>query len=423
MKSKQITIQSYLLSTLISVEIACVAASLVFAAYLGMFNLQGIIKVLIGLFVIGTLIATATAVKNFNLFMKPLNSISELAYDLSCNDLSQQIDLDSIKHQKEICVQFEQARSHLSETLQHFTESAYSIAELSTSIDSESVQVRKMSEETDQSLSEVANRINQETERIRSALLTSKNLGDQINQIHDAFDMIEKKIVETVSISRSGDKETESLRNLTTENNQLLQSVNESVDTLSERINAINVLVDTITAISDQTNLLSLNASIEAARAGEHGRGFAVVAEEIKKLSEQSKESAEHITSNIGEIVAGAQFTVESLKKMTSKAEEQNSFTLKYGDLFNEISVHVNDISAKMNEVEGALKGVTNHKNRLISDIDEITSIAEFTQSATEEVMGRSDAQIQSVAIVQKDIDQLKAIANGLKRSVAVFKY
>ena len=422
MKYKQITIQSYLLSTLVSVEIACLAASLAFAAYLGMFNPAGIIKVAIGFLIIGALIATATAVKNFNLFMKPLNNIAALAYDLSHNDLSQQIDTE-IKHQREICEQFEMARTHLSEVLQQFTESARNIAVLSNSIDSESVHVRLMSEETDQSLSEVAKKIAQETERIRSALLSAKHLGDQINAIHDAFEMIEKNIADTVRISQNGDRETVALRALTTENNRLLQSVNTSVDTLAERINAINALVDTITAISDQTNLLSLNASIEAARAGEHGRGFAVVAEEIKKLSEQSKESAERITGNIGEIVAGAQFTVVSLKEMTLKADEQNQFTLKYGDLFNEISSHVNDINEKMNEVELSLKGVTHHKNSLIKDIDEITSIAEFSQSATEEVLERSEAQIQSVATVQKDIDQLKSIADDLRQSVALFKY
>ena len=80
------------------------------------------------------------------------------------------------------------------------------------------------------------------------------------------------------------------------------QEAQAGIDELARKSNEIGGILETITGIADQTNLLALNAAIEAARAGEHGRGFAVVAEEVRKLAEESGESATTIAELVKEI-------------------------------------------------------------------------------------------------------------------------
>ena len=99
---------------------------------------------------------------------------------------------------------------------------------------------------------------------------------------------------------------------------EFVQSTSDSATVLFDNTSKITDILDDINSVAGQTNLLALNASIEAARAGESGKGFAVVAEEIRKLSEQSKESA----VSIQEILNGL---VMEIREIYDKVEKGSS--------------------------------------------------------------------------------------------------
>ncbi len=169
------------------------------------------------------------------------------------------------------------------------------------------------------------------------------------------------------------------------------------VESLALQVNDISATLDTIRNISEQTNLLALNAAIEAARAGEQGRGFAVVADEVRTLASRSADSTEEIQRIIDKLQTESQRAVEAMEK----GRTQSNLVVEYADnattSLDQINSHIDQISGQNIQVATATEEqstVVEDINRNVEEINHLTT--ETTDIAQQ--LNQSSASLQQLS-------------------------
>ena len=310
----------------------------------------------------------------------PVKELADVATIIADGDLTKQVDIEAKGNITKLIGAFKTMVGNLQKLIGNIKTNASSTA-------SSAEEMSASAEEVNASMEQVASTV---TEVAKGAQSTSKGATDAQGA--------SKKTGES---AQAGSKAAEQVNEKMTVISQTTKEGAEKIKALGEKSQEIGKIVDTINNISEQTNLLALNAAIEAARAGEAGRGFAVVADEVRKLAEESGKATGQISDLIGGIQTEIQSSVESMDKNTKQVDEG--------------AAAVQEALKSFQAIPGLVEGV----NKSLGDM---AAVAQENAAGTEEVSSSVEQVTSSMQQVSSGAQQLSAGAEELKRLVAKFK-
>jgi methyl-accepting chemotaxis protein len=357
--------------------------------------------------------------------LAPINDIAEFADKLSAGDLTARIHAKHLLNQDEtgtLSGKLNQASENLGKMIsevfnsaQQLSNSAEQLAETSSRM-SESAQTQAAAvEEASASLEEISGSIE----------MINNNAGDQANTAGITYRAMEKLKTDNETVTEYAAKALEAAKNTTIQastGQKLMENTIEGMNSINESTKKIAETVTFISDISDQVNLLALNASIEAARAGEHGRGFAVVAEEISKLADQTASSAKNIT--------------EFVKTGLKEVERGREFVDATGEALKSIMGYISQTEEIVSRITGSAEGqavstreVLQHTKK-VTEMSESISMSTNEQMMTNQEMSKTVEQInqitQSTAAAAEEIaasaGDISSRAEALRRYMEFFK-
>lgn len=190
----------------------------------------------------------------------------------------------------------------------------------------------------------------------------------------------------------------------------------ESTERLVNRISNVKEIVGAILNISNQTNLLALNASIEAARAGESGRGFSVVADEIRGLSEQTKDATNEITDIIQALIEDANIASNSVNETTNSVENQNQMIDSTSNNFNKIRNEIDVLNNQVIELNNVINEIVNANDEISNHIEELSATSEEVAASSKEGLRITEDSVKVFTKYNELIDKVYQLAIKLKK-------
>ncbi|UPK45139.1 methyl-accepting chemotaxis protein [Paenibacillus pabuli] len=380
-------------------------------------------NVILGVTIVAFLIAMFIAFFIASIISRPIQKMNAAAMLIANGDLtSEKIVLKNKDELGTLAESFNVMTGNLREMIQSVSMTSEQVAASSEELLASAEQNTRASEQISETVEELAVGTSDQVDIVKRSSQAMSEMALGSEQIAELAQSVSVSAVDAANQSAEGNmiiqqavEQMGSVRNS-------IASLTELVTGLGERSAEIGTITEVINNIARQTNLLALNAAIEAARAGEHGRGFAVVAGEVRKLAEESSESAQKITDLVQLIQKDTDHAVQAVKVNSNETEAGIEIVTAAGQAFEQISNAVNKVAGEIQEVSAGSEEMSASTSEVVGYVGQISNIAGEAAGGVHNVSAATQQQLASMEEIASSAGSLSKMAEELQEQINKFR-
>jgi methyl-accepting chemotaxis protein len=367
--------------------------------------------------VLGALLALAIT----RSITRPLQTLIHAAHKISKGDLSERVDITNHDELGQLGLSFNQMRDSLHEVIVEVNEKSELLFSSSEELTAISEQSTKAAEQVSASIQEVASGAEAQTSSAQESAISLVEMAKGIQRIATNASSIYDASMNTVQQAELGGKSVESALQQMANIHQSVIATDTTVQSLYEYSVEISKILEVITGIANQTNLLALNAAIEAARAGEHGRGFAVVADEVRKLAEESSTSAIQILGIVQQIQKNTLHSVENMSQVKQDVQVGLNVAHETEEKFTRILESMKGIVDQIQDMSESSQQIYAGSKQVSAEVASMNLVSKEAAEGTKQIAAATEEQLASMEEITSSSVSLAKMAEELRDIISKF--